>query len=184
VVVTETWCSTCFIYRPPRASHCADCDNCVRDFDHHCPFTRNCIGARNYPCFLLFLVSVSASLAALLFSCLLLSGGMNDAIVLARLKGQMASPELGSVINASLMLFAAVLSLMMWGFTGYHVSLVCSDLTTKEHLKGRKLSAPDRSICRRIFCCAGEPSELQPRRLVPLRPRRHSRVPVISESRL
>ena len=26
-------CSTCMIERPPLASHCAHCNNCVRDFD-------------------------------------------------------------------------------------------------------------------------------------------------------
>ena len=50
------------MWRPPRASHCSDCDNCVLEFDHHCPFTRNCIGARNYTFFILFLCSVSLSL--------------------------------------------------------------------------------------------------------------------------
>ena len=68
--VVDTWCTTCRIYRPPRASHCPDCDNCVRDFDHHCPFTRNCIGGRNYIYFILFLVSVSVSLGVLIFFCI------------------------------------------------------------------------------------------------------------------
>ena len=35
--------------------HCSDCDICVEDFDHHCPFTGKCIGKKNKVIFLIWL---------------------------------------------------------------------------------------------------------------------------------
>ena len=49
-------CDTCNIMRPPGASHCKMCDNCVMGFDHHCVFISNCVGKRNRKYFVLFLV--------------------------------------------------------------------------------------------------------------------------------
>ena len=55
-IFTERKCETCQIMRPPGASHCSECDNCVMGFDHHCLFISNCVGKRNRKYFVLFLV--------------------------------------------------------------------------------------------------------------------------------
>jgi len=174
--VVDTWCTTCRVYRPPRASHCPDCDNCVRDFDHHCPFTRNCIGARNYCFFILFLVSVSASLGALIFSCLVLASSQPQVLTASPFYLLPDAWRINGLINGALLVFSCLLAIVLWGFTAYHVSMLCTGFTTKERLKGRKNGAISLGFLDRFACCS--PSELEPRRLVP------ERIPTIGSSQL
>ena len=60
-IFTERKCVTCNIIRPPGASHCSTCDNCVLNFDHHCDYISNCVGKRNHKFFYLFLIFGSIS---------------------------------------------------------------------------------------------------------------------------
>ncbi|CAI2164631.1 4862_t:CDS:2 [Funneliformis geosporum] len=46
------YCETCKIYRPPRCSHCRQCDNCVENEDHHCIWLNNC-GLTGYHMYLI-----------------------------------------------------------------------------------------------------------------------------------
>lgn len=43
----KRFCETCLIMRPALGSHCANCDHCVKGFDHHCVYINNCVGVRN-----------------------------------------------------------------------------------------------------------------------------------------
>ncbi len=61
------FCSTCHIFRGPGVSHCKKCDNCVENFDHHCPWLGNCIGKNNYYFFFIFLIFVNVFVISNLF---------------------------------------------------------------------------------------------------------------------
>jgi len=49
------YCVECNIRKPIRSKHCRFCNKCVILFDHHCPWTYNCIGYLNHRSFVTYL---------------------------------------------------------------------------------------------------------------------------------
>jgi len=48
------WCAVCELWQPRRATHCKDCDCCVEEFDHHCPWMGKCVAKGNLTPFYIF----------------------------------------------------------------------------------------------------------------------------------
>jgi palmitoyltransferase ZDHHC9/14/18/palmitoyltransferase len=53
------FCNFCQFYvkNSNYVSHCTDCDICIENQDHHCPWTGHCIGKNNYYSFYIFIAS-------------------------------------------------------------------------------------------------------------------------------
>jgi palmitoyltransferase len=64
-------CFNCFIKRVPRSRHCLICNLCVERFDHHCPWINNCIGARNFAIFYVFLLITCVFIPYTAYFCIL-----------------------------------------------------------------------------------------------------------------
>ena len=149
------YCSTCRIIRPPRASHCAECDNCCLRHDHHCPFVNNCVGHRNYSFFCAFMVSAIVLGLMVLFSVILWTSDGTSIITTD-------SPVI-LIVGCVVGIPTGLLLLAGSGFGLYHVFLSCTGKTTREHLRGR-----ERPLVTTVQTANAKSSFLsRPRRLYP-----------------
>lgn len=160
VNVQMKWCSTCKFYRPPRSSHCSVCDNCVQDFDHHCPWLGNCIGRRNYRFFYWYLVTLTLHMVYV-FSCSL--------IYIIHLTNENMFDLTNNDIVASIVICALIFILLFFvcGLTIFHTYLISNGRTTYEHFSARyPLNSPFDYGCtgnwKKTFCLPIPPSLLPP----------------------
>ncbi|XP_057999328.1 probable protein S-acyltransferase 1 [Hevea brasiliensis] len=122
------FCDTCLLYRPPRASHCSICNNCVQKFDHHCPWVGQCIGLRNYPFFICF-ISSSTTLCIYVF----VFSWMN----ILRQEGNIWSIMSRDILSVVLIVYCFIAVWFVGGLTIFHFYLICTNQTTYENFRYR-----------------------------------------------
>lgn len=143
------YCKVCNIYRPPRCKHCRYCDNCVLEFDHHCPWVGTCVGRRNYRHFLVYISLVSV-----------LSGSM---VVLCSIRLlQVLQPSWQVVLEQRALLALFLYSVLLWvsiiSLLHYHWNLLKLGMTTNEQIRGTFDKCPNeynrglRGNLWRVFC--------------------------------
>lgn len=153
-------CATCYIHRPPRATHCGICNNCVSKFDHHCTWLGTCVGQRNYTTFIWFIMSITL----LVFVDLVLSLLHVVREASQNGNGALSAPYPDNIIPSVIQVIICLLVIgPITALFIFHLHLVLRGMTTNEFLKklyADRKSPYSRGPCLNIleaFCAIDHP---------------------------
>lgn len=150
-VIENGRCHLCNITtRGRRTKHCSICNKCVPRFDHHCKWLNNCIGGRNYPAFLVCLVSTliaALAVAGLALGEVVLihvrivdwSGNTNDTMNNATASSSLPVPGAGSLVLVTVIgVLSAIAAILLIHLCFFHGYIACLGLTTYEYVRNKR----------------------------------------------
>ena len=132
-ILNLNYCYTCSLYRPPRTSHCAICDNCIERFDHHCIWLGTCVGKRNYKFFYLLISTLNITALFQIGYCIYL--------IVYQCKSSKKKDKYNKLVIISMSFILAFDTLFVTFFIGklfiLHTYLVFKNLTFYEDIKNK-----------------------------------------------
>lgn len=165
------YCHTCLIWRPERSKHCRECDACCQKFDHHCPWTGNCIGLRNYVHFVRFICMVT------LYGIYIVAWSVLYFLGYAPVVGEPVNEakdgngfiKAAFSIAGVVFLFVALVITCVGGLTLFHLKLLATDRTTAEDIRGsyirerrkKRKTKGCRKNCVTVCCRRRPPSKIK-----------------------
>ncbi|KAJ4890340.1 putative protein S-acyltransferase 5 [Raphanus sativus] len=132
ITVKIKYCDTCMLYRPPRASHCSICNNCVDKFDHHCPWLGQCIGLRNYRFYFMFILCSALLCIYVHVFCWIHVKRIMDGEKISIWKSLIKTPA-----SIALIIYTFICVWFVGGLTGFHLYLISTNQSTYENFRYR-----------------------------------------------
>ena len=153
--VGSVTCVFCVRRVPENCKHCRKCQRCVQNFDHHCKWLNNCVGASNYESFfvavmsavMLLLTQFGVGVAALVLL------GVNPDNTLQRIELFYNQTNVLWGVFFGLILAITVLVAIMAGsllhLLGFHIMLIALKMTTYDYLMNQRRIAQEKTILTR-----------------------------------
>lgn len=134
-VIKITYCDVCEIFQPPRCVHCVQCENCILEFDHHCPWLGNCIGKRNYPYFFCILLFGALYMFFMLTIFIMYLRRLSEDIDKHSDRTPSDFYNVPSILTIILFIFCVIMAGSVGLLLMFHVMFIVKDTTTYEYTR-------------------------------------------------
>ena len=133
----------CNLFKPDRCHHCSQCEKCILNMDHHCPWVNNCFGFNNRKYFTLLIIYVFISTffywTTLAYDIYLNTLWISDLATTYKWGEYFPIMQLLAKLGQGILwLGVMVLSILISNFCKFHFKLMFENKTTIENLEKKK----------------------------------------------